>query len=202
MINKVKKIFGIIVLVILLVVLFVNSVILIDSVIFPDSVPSFFGWKPFIVLSGSMETEIYSGDLAIVKEVDASKIKENDVIAFKSGNIVVTHRVIEIVNEGGVTKYKTKGDNNNIEDEGYVLAEQIEGLYQFKVSRMGNLAMFTQTPIGMIVCLSIPLGLLVIIQMTDSKDNKKYQKESANKEKELQEEIEKLRKQNEELKKK
>lgn len=199
MFNKVKKIVSILILIILLPILFVNGVILVNSFIHPDEIPSFFGWKPFIVLSGSMETEIFSGDLAIVKEVDPEIIKENDVIAFRDGDIVTTHRVIDIIEENGITKYKTKGDNNNVEDNGYVLAEQIEGLFQFKVSKLGNLAMFTQTPIGMIVCLSIPIGLLILIQMSDSKKNKK---DSMSKEKDLQKEIERLKRQNEELMKK
>jgi len=195
--KKLKKIISIVVLIILLPILFVNGVILINSYIHPDEIPSFFGWKPFIVLSGSMETEIFAGDLVIVNE-----IKENDIIAFKQGDIVITHRVIEIIEEDGVTKFKTKGDNNNTEDNGYISQEQVEGLYQFKISRLGNLAMFTQTPTGMVVCLSIPLGLLVIIQMVDSCNNKKQEKENYNREKNLQKEVERLKKQNEELLKK
>lgn len=197
-----KKVISIIVLIILLPILFVNSVILINSFMHPDEIPSFFGWKPFIVLSGSMETEIYSGDLAIVKEVAVEEIKENDIIAFKDNNIVVTHRVIDIIEEDGIKKYKTKGDNNNIEDNGYVLGEQIEGLYKFRIGRLGNLAMFTQTPIGMIICLSIPIGLLLLVQKMDSDKKQKYEKEARNKEKDLQKEIEMLKKQNEELMKK
>ena len=197
MLDKVKKIGSIIILIILLPILFVNSVILIDSFIHPDEIPSFFGWKPFIVLSGSMESEICSGDLAIVKEIDATTIKKDDVIAFKQGEIVTTHRVIEIIQEDGITKYKTKGDNNNAEDNGYVLPEQVEGLYQFKVAKLGNLAMFTQTPIGMIICVSIPVGLLIFMQKKDSNN-----KETSDKEKDLQKEIERLKRQNEELMKK
>lgn len=197
--KKLKVVLSSIVLVILAPILFVSLVILINSYTNPDEVPSFFGWKPFIVLSGSMETEIYSGDVAVVKEVDLKEINKNDIIAFKEDDIVITHRVIDIINENGTIKYKTKGDNNNVEDNGYVLAEQVEGIYQFKIRRLGNLAMFAQTPIGMIVCLSIPLGLLLLIQMLDSRGNKKSQKKSQDREKELQKRIEQLEKQNKEL---
>lgn len=194
-----KKFISIICLIILLPILFINGVILIDSYINPDEVPSFFGWKPFIVLSGSMETEILAGDLVVVKEVKIEEIKEDDVIAFKQDEIVITHRIVDIINENGTKKYITKGDNNNSEDKGFVLPEQIEGLFQFKISRLGNLAMFTQTPTGMIVCLSIPLGLLILIQMIDSHKMKKYEND---REKDLQKEVERLKKQNEELLKK
>ena len=196
--KKLKVVLSSIVLVILAPILFVSLVILINSYTNPDEVPSFFGWKPFIVLSGSMETEIYSGDVAVVKELDLKEINKNDIIAFKEDDIVITHRVIDIINENGTIKYKTKGDNNNVEDSGYVLEEQVEGKYQFKVRRLGNFAMFAQTPIGMIVCLSIPVGLLLLIQMIDSRGNKKSQKEAQRK---LQRKIELLEKQNEELKK-
>lgn len=74
--QKIKKILTILILLILIPILFVSGVILMNSYIHPDKVPSFFGWKPFIVLSGSMETQISVGDIVIVKEVDTSTLKK------------------------------------------------------------------------------------------------------------------------------
>ena len=200
--GKLKKVVSIIILIILIPILFVNGVILVNSFIHPDEIPSFFGWKPFIVLSGSMETEIDAGDVAVVRETDTASLKKGDIIAFKSGEIVITHRIYDIIQEEGETRYITKGDNNNAEDNGYVLPEQIEGVYQFKISRLGNIEMFIQTPIGMIVCLSIPFIILVLVQIVDSKRNQKYIEEQGNKQKIMEEEIERLKKENEELMKK
>lgn len=197
--QKVKKILSIIVLIILLPVLIVNAVILINSIRNPEEIPSFFGWKPFIVLSGSMEAEICTGDLVIVKEVDPSILKKQDIIAFKEDEIVITHRIVDIIEENGIKKYITKGDNNNTQDKGYVVDEQVEGLYQFKITGLGNLAVFIQTPIGMVVSLSIPVLLLILVQMSE---NKKMQNEKNQKEKNLEKEIEKLKKEKEELMKK
>lgn len=199
--QKLKKVISVIILIILIPILLINGVILVNSLIQPDEIPSFFGWKPFIVLSGSMESEISAGDIVVVKEIDTNELKIGDIMAFKNGDIVVTHRIIEIIEEDGITKYITKGDNNNTEDNGYVLPENVEGVYQFKISRLGNLAMFVQTPMGMIVCLSIPFLLLVILQMADTRRDKKYIQEENNKQKAMEEEMERLRKQNEELRK-
>ena len=196
-----KRLISIIIVVILLPILFINSVIILNSIIHPGKIPSFFGWKPFIVLSGSMESEIFPGDIAIVKDVETEGLKVNDVIAFRSEDIVVTHRIVEIKNEDGTLKYKTKGDNNNSQDVGYVLPEQVEGLYKFKISKLGNLAMFIQTPTGIISCLSIPLLLLVLLHMKEIKEDKKYINEKANQQKKMEEEIEELKKKNEELQK-
>ena len=195
-----KKVVSIIILIILLPILFINGVILVNSFIHPDEVPSFFGWKPFIVLSGSMETEIYPGDIAVAKE--ESNFEKGDIIAFKENDIVITHRIVEVINEDGNIKYITKGDNNNTEDRGFVLPEQVEGVFKFRIPRLGNFAMFIQTPIGIITCLSIPVLALIIIQVIESKKDKKYLKNKSNEEKILKEEIERLKKEKEELMKK
>lgn len=193
----VKKILTSIIMIILCSILFVSGVILINSYIKPNEVPSFFGWKPFIVLSGTMETQIMTGDVAVVKKIDANELKENDIIAFKDDdNIVITHRIIEIIkDENGNTKYKTKGDNNNDEDDGFVRPEQIEGIYKFRIGKLGNLALFIQTPVGMVVCISIPLLLLLLLQWKETLKEGKIKNDT-------QKEIEELRKQNEELRKK
>lgn len=200
--QKIKKAISIIVILILLPILLISIAILVDSYTHPDEVPSFFGWKPFIVLSGSMETQISAGDIVVVKEIDTNELKKGDIIAFKDGNIVITHRIDEVTEIDGKTQYITKGDNNNTQDIGYVLPEQVEGVFKFKIARLGNIAMFIQTPLGMIVCLSIPIIIIILLQTADSKKEKEELVAKLNKQSKMEEEIEKLKKQNEELMKK
>ena len=64
-------IFGIIVFLLLLL----YAYILIKSHLFPEKVPDVFGYKPLIVLSGSMEPSINKGDLVFVKEIDEDLLK-------------------------------------------------------------------------------------------------------------------------------
>ena len=197
-----KKIVIILSLIIMIPILFVNLVILANAWLKPNEVPGFFGWKPFIVLSGSMETEINAGDIVITKEVNPKILKKGDIIAFKKGNIVTTHRIIEMEMENnGNVVFSTKGDNNNTEDDFKVYSNEIEGIFKFKIKKLGNVAMFIQTPIGMVVCLSIPIALIIIIQIIQSRQNLSYVKRKAREQKSMQEEIEKLKKQNEELSK-
>ena len=200
--QKIKKAISIIVVLILIPILLMSIVILVDSYTHPDEVPSFFGWKPFIVLSGSMETQISAGDIVVVKEIDTNELKKGDIIAFKDGNIVITHRIDEVTEIDGKTQYITKGDNNNTQDIGYVSPEQVEGVFKFKIARLGNIAMFIQTPLGMIVCLSIPIIIIILLQTADSKKEKEELVAKLNKQSKMEEEIEKLKKQNEELMKK
>lgn len=198
----VKKIIIILSLVIMLPILFVNIVILINSYTKPDEIPGFFGWKPFIVLTGSMEKEINSGDIAVTKEIENTDLKVGDIIAYKKTNAVVTHRIIAIeTDENGKLVFTTKGDNNNTEDEEKVYENEVEGKYKFKIAGLGNVAIFIQTPMGMVVSLSIPVILIIITQIIQSRKNNSYAKKKDLEQKNMQIEIENLKKQNEELSK-
>lgn len=141
---------------------------------YPDRVPDIFGIKPMIVLSGSMETSIYTGDLVFTKMVDTSTLKVDDIIAFRNENDkVTTHRIIEIVNDNGIKKFKTKGDNNNTEDANLVALDDVEGIYIGRIPKVGNFLLFMQKPIGLIVVLLIILVIgLLWLYLISRKENK------------------------------
>lgn len=135
--------------------------------------------------------------------MDTSTLQVGDIIAYRTeDDTVITHRIVEIVQEDGETKLITKGDNNNTNDQNYVELSQVEGVFQFKVSRLGNLALFIQTPTGIISCLSIPIVILLILQFIDSRRERKIMDQKINSEKDMKKEIEELKRKNEELQKK
>lgn len=161
--KKVSKIIKWITLSILILLAIIFISVFIQTKINPDKIPSILGYKPFIVLSGSMETEIYKGDLAIIKTVNKEKLKENDIIAFRDNtNHVVTHRIVEIINKDGSKEFITKGDNNNKNDSDTVKLENIEGKYMFKISKLGNLFLILQKPITLLIILVIIVGSFII----------------------------------------
>lgn len=170
-----KKLVKFIMVFISVVILFVTSVIFLDAFMHKDEVPSFFGWKPFIVLSGSMETAIYTGDLVVVKETDATLLNINDIIAFRNeADTVTTHRIVEVVNQNGNVCFKTKGDNNNAEDADLVQTKDVEGIYVFKISGLGNILMDLKEPknLAMILLVILVVGL-IWINILDKMENKK-----------------------------
>ena len=119
-----------------------------------DVVPSVFGIKPFMVLSGSMETEIQIGDLILTKVIDPQTLRVNDVIAFRDAEgTVTTHRIIDIVVQEGVTYFITKGDNNNSQDRNLVEYEDVEGIYIGRIPGIGS----------MMKSLSEPTTVMIII---------------------------------------
>ena len=72
-----------------------------------------FGVRPAAVHGHSMEPSMYTGDLAITKDIDPREIVIGDVIRFQQGSRVVLHRVIEITEVDGQLTFITKGDNND-----------------------------------------------------------------------------------------
>lgn len=71
--NILLRIIKYIAITILLVLALMFLSILIQTKKNSDKIPSIFGYKPFIILSESMESELYKGDLAIVKVVDKKR---------------------------------------------------------------------------------------------------------------------------------
>jgi signal peptidase len=152
--------------VILIPILLINITLIAKSYINEDEVPSIGGVFPMIVLTDSMYPEIKSGDIIFCRTVEAASVEEGMVISFfdpaGSGSAIVTHQVIEIVeNEDGTRSFRTKGTNNNTEDKELVPAENLVGVYKMRIAGAGHIAMFMQSTAGLIVCVVLPIILLV-----------------------------------------
>ena len=176
--NQVLNIIGIVLCVILVPILVVNCTLIVKSWINKDDVPSIGGVMPLIVLTDSMYPDIKSGDIIICKEVDAASIVVGDDISFfdpaGNGSSIVTHRVIEVIQENGNISFRTKGINNNTEDRAVVPAVKLVGKYTgVRIALAGNVALFMQTVPGLIVCVVVPIVLLVGYDMLR---RKKYEK--------------------------
>jgi signal peptidase len=175
--QKVLTIIGTILCAILLPILIINLTLIIKSYVHEDEVPSVGGVFPMIVLTDSMYPEIKSGDLIICHTAEADEIRVDDVITFfdpmGSGTSVVTHRVLEIVEDGDSISFRTKGDNNNAEDQVLVPEKNLIGTYQKRIPALGNVAMFMQTTPGLILCVVCPVLLMVGYDMLR---RKKYDK--------------------------
>ena len=197
--SRVVTIISAFICVILSVILLSNLIIIVKGALNPERPPSASGVTSMIVLSGSMSGDapdhIEVGDLIITKSVDPETLKVGDVITYmEQGTTAVTHRIIAINDDGS---FKTKGDANNAEDREPVLPEKIVGKYIFRIPKLGDIAMFAQTPFGMMVFIGIPLLAYILLDMAvRSKQNKRKKKadEQAKEEADkLKEEVERLK---------
>lgn len=164
--HKSLTIIGIVLCVILIPMLLVNCTLIVKSFINKDEVPSIGGTMPLIVLTDSMYPDIKSGDIIICKKLDAEGIEVGDVISFYdpagNGTSVVTHKVVEIIDEDGKLSFRTRGTNNNTDDRLPVPADKVIAEYTgVRIPAAGNIAIFMQSTAGLIICVIVPIVLFV-----------------------------------------
>jgi signal peptidase len=188
--QKIVAVIGVLLCIVLIPILIANVTIIVKSFAFPDKVPSFLGYKPFIDLSDSMYPAIKAGDLVIVRETDTNKLAKGDVIAYREGKSVITHRIIDVKTIDGTRQFITKGDNNNTEDRLPVLSSDVEGKLVIDIPKLGNTALFMQTPVGMIVFIALPLLLFILY---DFIRRKLYDRPKLKSTEQLEDEIRKMR---------
>jgi len=80
---------------------------------------------------------IQIGDVVIVKKIPAEQVQVGDIIQFKTENIRVAHRVIDIREENHQKVLITKGDNNQAVDSDPVLPEQVVGRVVAIIPKIG-----------------------------------------------------------------
>ena len=118
--------------------------------------------KPAVVISGSMEPAIKTGSLILINEKDKD-ISKGDIIAFKTGGASVAHRVVQIEQDG----YVTKGDSNRTVDASLVAADKVEGTVFFKIPLAGYAVKWMSSTPGIIMLIGIAIVLLVLGYLLD-----------------------------------
>lgn len=166
--NRIKRILKYIFSPILILIVICATNIVYQAVIKKDVDINIFGFKPYIVLSGSMEPNLQIGDMIISKSVNEDQIKIGDIITFVDNNKnIITHRVVDILIKDGKKLYQTKGDNNSSKDVGVISIENIKGKYSFKISKIGSIITEMITPTGLIITILI----ITIFYISTSKTN-------------------------------
>ena len=133
---------------------------------FSNNRVSFFNYRLFTVVSGSMEPEYEIGDVLIAKEKDPATIKVGDPISYlgtigQFNDKVITHRVVNIERDkDGKYLFHTKGDANLIEDP-VVSEDKLYGVVIYKTVILSNIYRVVGTSIGMFVFVVIPILYII-----------------------------------------
>ncbi len=125
--------------IILIPIIIYNLIIVVQTIIKPNSVPNVFGIKTFDIISSSMAPMLNVNDLAFVKTCNIEDLNENDVITFKTESGYITHRISKINTENGKISFVTKGDSNKVVDIKTVDFSQVEGKFFGKIPKVGSI---------------------------------------------------------------
>ncbi len=150
------------------------SIILVQRV-FNNNV-SLFGYRIFTVVTQSMEPDYMVSDIIISKNVDTNTLKVGDDVVYlgKVGtfeNKIVTHRIIEIVENDGPKEFYTQGINNTGVDP-VVTEDQIYGVVLGKSSILSFLSKLVSTPFGFMLLVLLPGSILIATEIFDKFNEK------------------------------
>lgn len=136
------------------------------------------GYQVYTVISGSMEPAYGVGDLLYVKKVDINTIEVGDPITFVLNEdlVVATHRVVRVDTEN--QRFYTKGDANDIEDQNPVHFNNVIGVPQFSIPKLGYVSDFVQNPPGMYITIGVAIVLILLVFVPDMIGKKKKEDEN------------------------
>lgn len=157
-----------------------------------------FGIKSYIVQTGSMGPTIPTASL--IYTIPSEEYKVGEIIAFKSGEIAITHRIAEVRNQDGnkisdlvsplsgrpknndLVSYITKGDANNKVDSKQTSQKMVVGKVFLHFPFIGRFINDLKTPLGFILTIFIPTLIFVFMELWNIK--KEIEREVENKLKE------------------
>ncbi|MCH5297087.1 MAG: signal peptidase I [Ruminococcus sp.] len=170
-----KRIFNIVVDVIVILILIVSILIVTLSLTSKASgVPNILGVAPLSVQSNSMADTFTTGDLLLseVTNDPGLKYEVGDIVSFPieiDGETVLnTHRIVEVIVDDSITYYRTQGDNkdtNPVPDEKLQSASTIVAKYTgTKIAGLGNVLSFIRTQLGFFLCVLMPMIILFVYE--------------------------------------
>ena len=124
----------------------------------------------YVVVTESMVPTIGVNDAIVVKRVKDNTLNIGDIITFSSNDVyynglTITHRVVgKQLGEDGNYLYRTKGDNNVLEDTAIVNLDSIYGKVIIRLPKIGYVYMFISSPLGLIISVVTPVFLVIVYE--------------------------------------
>jgi signal peptidase len=135
------------------------------SVLAISVLPGQLGMATYVVRSGSMEPAIHTGSIIFAREVDPRTLRVGDVVVYNLPHTgeSVTHRVIEVEDDGSQPRFITKGDANGAPDDWTVQYNGAAGKVVFSLQLAGYFWRYVNTPQGKLLFLVTPTAVLAAI---------------------------------------
>jgi signal peptidase len=132
------------------------------------TVPMAFGYRGFVVLSGSMAPAIGTGDAVLVDSISPLQARIGDVVTFRSPEDparMITHRVVSMRASGNLVQFVTKGDANTGVERWSVPADGAIGRVQYRVPKLGYITNRLGSRFGRFAFLVVPALLLGVMEV-------------------------------------
>ncbi len=116
------------------------------------------GIRSYIVMSGSMEPKLQTGSVCFVDtRFPYEEIQRGDVIAFRHGSGMVTHRVVAVTEEG----LETKGDANDLSDGITTTDDNFHGKTVLSIPYVGYALHVLRQPLSLWIAGIVLIGCIL-----------------------------------------
>ncbi len=117
------------------------SICVISGIILAVFLLPFTGLKAMSVLTGSMTPAIPQDSLVIIQRTRPSQLRSGDVITYinpRNTSQTITHRIVEVKSDKGLSAFITKGDANQVADQ-EILGGNVVGKVVWHYPKIGGL---------------------------------------------------------------
>ena len=131
--------------------------------------PLAFDARPLVVLSGSMEPALGTGDVSVVRSIAPLDARPGDIVTFRdpdNAKRLITHRVRAMRVQGDAVVFRTRGDANNVSEHWRVPASGEIGRVIYRIPELGWVLMYARSKGLFVVLLGGALALLLVLELT------------------------------------
>ncbi len=153
-----------------------------SELLMPNQTIKIFQFKPYVVVTESMEPVINVNDLIIDVRPNLDNLEVGDIITFNADidyngtKEVVTHYIYSIgENINGERIFRTVRNGGTIPDTWILTDQDILGKYAFRIPKLGNVINFVKSPFG-IATISVNviiIGAIIYIVKSGKKEEPK-----------------------------
>ena len=129
--------------------------------------PGMVGFHSVVVLSGSMVPTLNVGDVAVTKAAVTSQLVVGDVITYRAGSGLITHRIIDIEESPDGRLFHTQGDANASPDTHPTPEAAVVAKLAYRIPRVGFLMGLADTQTGMFLFIGGPAAILLLMWAKD-----------------------------------
>lgn len=125
--------------------------------------------RPLVVLSGSMEPVLRTGDVSVVRGIAPLDARPGDIVTFRdpdNAERLITHRVRAMHVQGDAVVFRTRGDANNVSETWRVPANGEIGRLMYRIPKLGWVLAYARSKGLFVLLLGGALVLLLVLELT------------------------------------
>ena len=131
--------------------------------------PLAFHARPLVVLSGSMEPALRTGDVSVVRSIAPLDARPGDIVTFRdpdNAERLITHRVRAMRVQGDAVVFRTRGDANNVSEHWRVPATGEIGRLMYRIPKLGWVLSYARSKGLFMLLLGGALALLLVLELS------------------------------------